>query len=50
MPLLIVPYTFGSDQSAAGAAPKGGAAYYTRRKRYMEYLLACLATLWVLGC
>lgn len=43
MPLLIVPYTMGSFQGAAGAAPTGGAAYYTRRRRYMEYLFASIA-------
>jgi len=49
MPLLIVPYTFGSNQAASGAAPKGGAAFYTRKKRYMAWLMACLA-LAILAC
>ena len=43
MPLILVPYTLGSFQGAAGVAPVGGAAYYTRRRRYMEYLLASIA-------
>lgn len=50
MPLLITPYTLGSFQGAAGPAPQGGAAYYTRRKRYMEYLLASIALLLVVSC
>lgn len=42
MPLLIVPYTLGSEMGTPGAAPKGGAAYFTRRRRYMAWLLTCL--------
>jgi hypothetical protein len=49
MPLLVGPYTMGSFQGAAGAAPQGGAAYYTRRKRYMEWLLMSLL-FFVLAC
>lgn len=45
MPLLITPYTFGSNQVASGAAPVGGAAFYTRRRRYMAWLVSCLALL-----
>lgn len=50
MPLILVPYTLGAFQGAAGPAPAGGAAYYTRRRRYMEYLLASLAVFWMLSC
>lgn len=50
MPLLITPYTLGSEMGTPGAAPKGGAAYYTRRKRYMEYLLASIALFLVFSC
>jgi hypothetical protein len=50
MPLILAPYTLGSFQGAAGPAAVGGAAYYTRRRRYMEYLLASLALLLVASC
>lgn len=39
------PYTLGSEMAGAGAAALGGGAYYTRRKRYMAYIMACLSLL-----
>jgi len=42
MPLLVGPYTMGSEMGAAGAAPKGGGAYYARRKRFMAYIMSSI--------
>lgn len=49
MPLLITPYTLGAFQGAAGAAPTGGAAYVTRRRRYLAWLLTSLV-LFLVAC
>lgn len=40
MPLILVPYTLGTQLGAAAITPTGGAAYYMRRKRYLMYMLA----------
>ncbi len=48
MPLLIVPYTLGSEMGAAGAPALGGGAYYSRRRRYMAYILTGIILLLVL--
>jgi len=45
MPILIVPYTLGTDLSAPGAAAVGGAAYVVRRRRYVAWMVSCLALL-----
>lgn len=42
MPLLLVPYTLGSEMNTVGTSPAGGAAYYTRRKRFVAYILTSL--------
>lgn len=42
MPLMIVPYTLGTQLPAAPAAPTGGVAYYGRRKRFIAYILTML--------
>jgi hypothetical protein len=39
MPLIIAPYTLGSQLGVAGPPPVGGAAYYHRRKRFIAYIL-----------
>lgn len=50
MPLILAPYTLGSQLGAAAATQTGGVAYYTRRRRFMAYMTAVLACLMVLGC
>ena len=45
MPLLLVPYTLGTQLGAAGVAPTGGASYYIRRKRFLAYILTSLVLL-----
>lgn len=45
MPLLLVPYTLGTQLGAAAATPTGGAAYYGRRRRFIAYILTSLALL-----
>ena len=42
MPLILAPYTLGSEMGTPGAAPVGGAAYYMRRKRFVSYILMSL--------
>ena len=41
MPLLLVPYTLGTELPAA---PGGtfGVGYYSRRRRFLSYILASL--------
>ena len=48
MPLLLIPYTLGTQLGAAAATQTGGVAYYTRRRRFMAYMTAVLACLMVL--
>jgi len=49
MPLILAPYTLGSQLPAAPAVV-GGGAYAYRKRRYMAYMTAVLACLLVLGC
>lgn len=49
MPLLITPYTFGTQLPATPAGVPGGGAYFLRRKRYMAYMMASLALALVLS-
>jgi hypothetical protein len=49
MPLILVPYTLGSQLPAAPTVV-GGGAYSVRKRRYMAYMTAMLACLVVLGC
>jgi hypothetical protein len=38
--MIIVHYlSIGTQLGVAGPAPKGGAAYYVRKKRYLAYIL-----------
>ena len=40
MPLILVPYTLGTQLPAAPAGTAtGGAFYYSRRKRMMNFIL-----------
>lgn len=48
MPLLLVPYTLGTELPAAPAGVTGGAAYFLRRKRFLMYMLTSLAFLMLL--
>lgn len=48
MPLILAPYTLGTQLGVAAATPTGGAAYYGRRKRFLMYLLASVGFLLVL--
>lgn len=50
MPLILAPYTLGSQLGAAAAIQTGGAAYYARRRRFMAYMTAMLACVLVLAC
>lgn len=50
MPLLLVPYTLGTQLGAAAATATGGAAYYARRRRFMAYMTAMLACILILAC
>lgn len=50
MPLILAPYTLGSQLGAAAATATGGAAYYSRRRRFMAYMTAVLACLLVAAC
>lgn len=50
MPLILAPYTLGSQLGAAAATQTGGVAYYTRRRRFMAYMGAVLACLMVVAC
>ena len=45
MPLLLVPYTLGTQLPAAPAGTPFGVAYYTRRRRYLAYILTSLLLL-----
>lgn len=42
MPLILAPYTLGSQLAAAGGGVSGGMAYYIRRKRFIAYITTCL--------
>ena len=50
MPLILAPYTLGTQLPVAPAGALGGGAYVVRRRRFMAYMTACLACLAVLGC
>lgn len=50
MPLILAPYTLGSQLPAAPAGATGGAAYYSRRRRFMAYMTAMVACLLVVAC
>jgi hypothetical protein len=43
------PYTLGTQLPAAPTVV-GGGAYAMRKRRYMAYMTAMLACLWVLAC
>ena len=43
--VTIPSYTWGSDDPSAPAAALGGGAYFTRRKRFLAYITACLLVL-----
>lgn len=49
MPLLLVPYTLGTQLGAAAATATGG-AYSYRKRRYLAYMTAIIACLLVLAC
>ena len=49
MPLLLVPYTLGTQLPAAPTLV-GGGAYAVRRRRYVAYMTAMIACLLVLAC
>lgn len=49
MPLLLIPYTLGTQLGAAAATATGG-AYPYRKRRYLAYMTAVLACLLVAGC
>lgn len=49
MPLILAPYTLGTQLPAAPAVV-GGGAYAIRKRRYMAYMTAMLACLMVLAC
>jgi len=49
MPLILAPYTLGSQLPAAPAV-LGGGAYAYRKHRYLAYLTALFACWLVLGC
>ena len=38
-------YTWGTDDPSAPGAPLGGSAYYSRRRRFLAYITACLLVL-----
>lgn len=42
MPLILAPYTLGSQLPAAPAGGAVGVGYYIRRKRYLAYTLLSL--------
>jgi hypothetical protein len=42
MPLLITPYTFGTELPAAPGGTAGGGAYSVRRRRVMTIVALCL--------
>ena len=48
MPLILAPYTLGSQLPAAPTAVSS--AYAVRRRRFLAYMTAMLACLLVLGC
>lgn len=50
MPLILAPYTLGSQLPAAPSGVATGGAYAVRKRRYMAYMAAMLACLLVLGC
>lgn len=49
MPLLLIPYTVGTQLGAAAATATGG-AYPYRKRRYLAYMTAVLACLLVGAC
>ena len=49
MPLILVPYTLGSQLPAAPAVV-GGGAYAYRKHRFLAYMAAGLACFLVLAC
>ena len=49
MPLILAPYTLGSQLPAAPTVV-GGGAYAYRKHRYLAYMTAVLACLVVAGC
>ena len=42
MPLILAPYTLGTQLPAAPTVISGGAFYYARRKRMLNFLVVFL--------
>ena len=49
MPLILAPYTLGTQLPSAPTLV-GGGVYAYRNHCYLAYMTAILASLWVLGC
>ena len=49
MPLLLVPYTLGTQLGVAAPVATGG-AYAYRKRRYLAYMTAMLACLMIAAC
>jgi hypothetical protein len=42
MPLILAPYTLGTQLVGAPAAPAGGAGYVLRKRRFLAYITSSL--------
>lgn len=49
MPLILAPYTLGTQLGVAAATATGG-VYSYRKRRYLAYMTAMIACLLVLAC
>jgi hypothetical protein len=49
MPLILAPYTLGTQLGVAAPTPTGG-AYSYRKHRFLSYMAAVFACVWILGC
>ena len=43
MPLILAPYTLGAQLPAAPGGTAFGVGYWNRRKRFIAYIMSCLA-------